>query len=801
MKNNSIYLVALFFLISFETLAENLNISSKNITVDKISEVTIFKDEVYIEDEKKNIIRSDYAEYNKKTNIIKLENNVNGIDAKGNNFKTKKALYNEKLKLFESFGETTITTNGGSNIKTENIIFDYLKGVIFSNEETIITDFQNNKIILDNFEYQINSNIFKSIGKIKITDNLKNSYEFSQIYLNEKTKEIVGSDAKLYINQDDFKPNEENKPRIFSNTISVSDDKSKFIKSTFTMCNYREDDKCPPWELSASEMTHDKKSKTIFYENAVLKIYKIPIFYFPKLAHPDPTVDRRSGFLIPSYSDTKNLGLSLNLPYFWAINNDKDLTINSRLFASEHPLFLGEYRQAFKNSDLIFDLGHTEGYKKTTSKKKAGDKSHIFSKFTKNFYSSKEIENNIEINLQYVTDKKYLKLYKIDSNLVDYETDTLENFIDFSHYNDENNFSLAMRAGNYRTLKDSYNDKYENIFPDLTLSKSLFSERFGSGEIQTNFNIHNYDTNKTKKLLINNVDWEIDKSNNYFDGKFLTSLKNVNYDIKNVDNYKKDTTSELFGAVGFLGSIDFFKNVGETSHFLTPKFLVKYSPNHMRKETDSHNINQSDIFSLNRLNSNENFESGTTLTYGLNYEKKNDLNKIDFSIAQIINEKENNKHMPDSSGLDKRFSDFIGSINYENNNSLKVNYKYLVDQNFKETNYNDISATYDANNINFNFNFFEDERKNYTGQKYLKSEISYQSGKNNLIKLTNKRNLIKNSSDYYDLSYEYINDCLRAGLVYRREFYNDSEIEPENSLMFTITLNTFGSVNSPSFSQ
>ena len=523
--------------------------------------------------------------------------------------------------------------------------------------------------------------------------------------------------------------------------------------------------------------------------------------YFPKLAHPDPTVDRRSGFLNPSYSDTKNLGLSLNLPYFWAINNDKDLTINSRLFVSEHPLFLGEYRQAFKNSDLILDFGHTEGYKKITSKKKAGDKSHFFSKFTKNFYSEKESENNLEINLQYVTDKKYLKLYKVDSNLVDYETDTLENFLDFSHYNDENNFSLSMRVGNYRTLKDSYNDKYENIFPDLSLSKSLFSERFGSGEIQTNFNVHNFDTNKTKKLLINNVDWEIEKSNNYFDGKFLTSLKNVNYDIKNIDNYKEDTTNELFGAVGFLGSIDFFKNIDETSHFLTPKFLVKYSPNHMRKETDNHNINEADIFSLNRLNSNENFESGTTLTYGLDYEKKNNLNKIDFSIAQIINEKKNNKYMPDSSGLDKRFSDFIGSINYQDNNNFKVNYKYLIDQNFEETNYNDISVKYDANNINFNFNFFEDERKNYTKKKYLKSEISFQNGNNSLISFANKRNLIRNSSEYYDLSYEYINDCLRAGLVYRREFYNDSEIEPENSLMFTITLNSFGSINSPTLSQ
>ena len=67
--------------------------------------------------------------------------------------------------------------------------------------------------------------------------------------------------------------------------------------------------------------------------------------------------------------------------------------------------------------------------------------------------------------------------------------------------------------------------------------------------------------------------------------------------------------------------------------------------------------------------------------------------------------------------------------------------------------------------------------------------------------IDNKRNLTKNSSEYYDLSYEYFNDCLRAGLVFRREFYNDSELEPENSLMFKISLIPFGNINSPSFNQ
>ena len=133
--------------------------------------------------------------------------------------------------------------------------------------------------------------------------------------------------------------------------------------------------KCPPWSLQASKMTHNNKKKTIYYDNAVLKIYDIPIFYFPYLSHPDPSVDRRSGFLPPTFSDSKNLGAGVSVPYFWAVRNDKNLTITNKLFVDEHPLFLGEYHQALSNSNFLTDFGYTKGYKNTSDTKKSGNKS------------------------------------------------------------------------------------------------------------------------------------------------------------------------------------------------------------------------------------------------------------------------------------------------------------------------------------------------------------------------------------------------------------------------------------------
>ena len=162
-----------------------------------------------------------------------------------------------------------------------------------------------------------------------------------------------------FVNQNSFKYNEKNKPRIFSNSVKINENFKSFNKSEFTLCDYREGDKCPPWTIQASEMLHDKKKKTIYYDNAIIKVYDIPIFYFPKLSHPDPTVPRRSRFFTSPINYTKNLGSSVTVPYYWAIGSDKDLTFTNRMFASENPLFLGEYRQAFKNSNLVSDFGYT----------------------------------------------------------------------------------------------------------------------------------------------------------------------------------------------------------------------------------------------------------------------------------------------------------------------------------------------------------------------------------------------------------------------------------------------------------
>jgi LPS-assembly protein len=798
MRNNFIiFLFSLFFY--HQSFADNIFIEAKNISLNKQEMTSIFENDVIVKTKNK-IINSDYAKYNKNTGLLIIKNNIKAIDEKNNVIETNYAEYNEFSELFKSKGSTFLKTSEGYILEGENIIIDNNKKIINSKSKAILKDLDGNKVFLENFEYLIQNNIFKSIGLIEIEDKAENTYEFSQIYIDTKKKEILGTDIKAFLNQQDFKINEENDPRLFANSANIGKDQSSFNKTVFTLCKYKKNDKCPPWTIQSKKMLHDNKKKTIYYDNAVVKVYDIPIFYFPKLSHPDPSVARRSGFLPPTIYDSKNLGSGISIPYFFDLGIDKNLTVSSRLYGSENPLFLGEFHQAFENSNFLSDFGFTEGYKKTSSTKQAGEKSHIFTKFVKNFKGEKNSDNSIDLSLQEISNDKYLKLYKIESNLVDYNIDTLENSFGYTHENDDTFFNF--KASAYETLKDDYEDKYEYILPEVTLDKNLLNnEQIGNINLQTNVKVRNYDTNKLTNFIVNDFNW--DSKDLFFksgiNSKFLGNIKNINYEAKNVDIYKDKKTSEVYGTLGLLSKMDLQKQLPGSKHTLTPKMLIRYSPGNMRKETEGDRLTPSNAYNLSRLTNINNNETGLNSTLGFDYKINKKNSEFDFSIAQIINEKEN-KNMSDKSSLNEKLSDLVGKSSYKLNENFKLNYNFSIDQNYNDFNYNEIGTTIGYGQMEIDFNYLQ-ENKHIGKQDYLSTKVDINNKENSLVSFETKRNLLTNSSEFYNLSYEYFNDCLKAGLVYRREFYKDTELEPEDSLMFKITLIPFGNLNSPKLSQ
>ena len=106
-------------------------------------------------------------------------------------------------------------------------------------------------------------------------------------------------------------------------------------------------------KVSKLRIFNDKQNKIVEYKNAYLRIYDKPVLYFPYFYHPDPTVKRKSGFLVPYYGSSNNFGSWINIPYFKVLSKDKDITFNPRIYADKSFLLQNEYRQALKNSNIL----------------------------------------------------------------------------------------------------------------------------------------------------------------------------------------------------------------------------------------------------------------------------------------------------------------------------------------------------------------------------------------------------------------------------------------------------------------
>jgi LPS-assembly protein len=124
-----------------------------------------------------------------------------------------------------------------------------------------------------------------------------------------------------------------------------------FENGVYTACApCRDDPKKPPlWQVKGMRIIHDQIDKMLYFENAQLEFFGVPIAYLPYFSTPDPTVKRKSGFLMPAITSVTTYGIGIETPYYWSIAPDYDATFNPRFTTQQGVLFQGEFRQRLLN--------------------------------------------------------------------------------------------------------------------------------------------------------------------------------------------------------------------------------------------------------------------------------------------------------------------------------------------------------------------------------------------------------------------------------------------------------------------
>ena len=783
MKINKIIIFVIIFLkICGNAISEEIDFNASQIKLKEDGDITYATD-AELNLPLKNIkITSKNAEYIKSQEILTLTDDVNFYDLDNDTIiKANKVIYEIKKNLISTLGNTNMKVNSNYKLTSENIIYDRERQYISSKSEALIEDNENNYYKLkEKFTFDIFNEIIYSKRAI-ILDKNDNKYIFDDIQINLKTNEIAGKEVRLEFEKSYF-GNENNNPLLKGRSAYSNNDKLKVYKAVFSTCNI-EDKKCRGWELRTREFNHDKVEKIFEYKGSWLKIFGYKVFYLPYFNHPDPSVKRKSGFLTPSYTSSNTLGTSINFPYFKVLSIDKDITFSPRYYVDKSFLFQNEYRQALRNSKILSDFSFLVG--------KEGTKSHFFY----NQIGSISENINYDLNIQDVKGDNYLKSHKLmsTSSLIKDENLLVSNF-DLNWQFTDSKLYTSFKV--FEDLSRNYHDRYQYIFPEFNFSKNLNIPKsyYGSFNFDSyGYNKH-YETNITEAVITNDFHF---KSFDYISPKGIQSnydllLKNSNNYSENSKNFNENAEYDLFGTIKFDASLPMEKKTESYNQFLKPIISFMYSPNGNDNLSNKDVLlNYDSVFSLNRIGSTYQVEGGESVSIGLEF-KKNKVdgkNIFEFKTANVIKPKEN-INLPSKSKLNKTRSDIFGMLKYNINDNLELEYFYSYDRDLEYSNLDGLNIAFNSDKFLTSFDYYSEDN-DFGDQESVKNTSNYFIDNENKIGFEISKNLKDDFTQYYDLNYEYLTDCISINLNYNKSFYNDGDLEPNKSISFLIKIIPF----------
>ena len=741
------------------------------------------------------LIEADNFIYKKKENLLNANGKVIIKDTINNyNIYSNDITYEKNNEKIFSKGKTKSEISSRFILNSSDVFFFRNKKILSSNEDTSVLDNDEQTYLeLKKFSFSVEDQLLKG-EKILVNMNYNlpqnDKLFFENGIFDFKKKSFVAKNIQINLRKDIF-DNSKNDPRLKGVSAESKNNITTIKKGVFTSCN--DDTDCPPWIVTAGEITHDKNKKQLIYDDAIIKIYNIPVLYFPKFFHPDPTVKRQSGLLKPSLNNSNVLGSSINLPYYHVISHNKDFTFRPTIFDSDIKMFQNEFRIKNKNSSAIVDFAYVDGYQSSLSNKK-NSLSHIFTKFDANLAWENFNQSDLIVSLKKVSNDTYLKIF--DGNIFKNKTtpndyDVINSEAKLIVNNDNFNFTSGFQS--FEDLNQPSSDRFQFILPYYNFDKQLFSN-YKNGSISFSSSGSNdlKNTNNLRTKIINDLNFQsLDIITDYgFMNEYNIYLKNLNTIGKNDSLYKSSPQMELMSIFELNTSLPMINQTERSVNYLTPKASIRFNPGDMKDYTSSdRSINVDGIFDINRLAIDDSFEEGKSLTLGVEYKKTklNDINKFfEAKIATVYRDK-NEKFIPQTSGINGKDPNIFGSISNNLSDTLNISYNFILDNDLNTLEYNSLNTTINYKNLNTSFNFIEEDGA-IGDTNTIENKTSIKFDDQNYLTFNTRRNRKINLTEYYNLIYEYKNDCLIAGVKYDKSYYEDRDLKPSENLLFSITL-------------
>jgi LPS-assembly protein len=588
-----------------------------------------------------------------------------------------------------------------------------------------------------------------------------------------------------------------------------SGQKKVMDRAVFSPCQACKEDPNRPllWQIKAIKVVHDEQRREIQYEDAVLEMFGIPVFYSPYLVHPDPTVKRRSGLLAPTLGLSSELGFIYGQPYFWAIDGSRDLELEPRYYSKEGGVIRGQYRQRFAKGAIDFKgsgayIDNREGDAETGEK---------------GFEGHADLEGRFDFDdtwrggfdFEQSSRRTYIRRFRLDSKEVLTSRVYTEGFRERNYANISSYKFQGLRSGDDRSRSPI-------VAPVLNYNMVGEPDRAG-GRYQMDATMMSLtrETGADSRKLAVQTGWSLPYIAPAGDVYKLSATVDTDIYYANDPTASSsavptddETTGRIFPQLGLEWRYPFARRQQGYSQMIEPIVNLVAGPNGgnpdelPNEDSQAFLFDDTNLFRMNRFDGSDRVTSGSRVDYGMKFGVYGDRGgSTSLMLGQSYRFYGDSAFGTDS-GLDEDLSDYVGRVHIQPTDHIDLLYRFQFDRDSLEPRRNEfgIRLIWPAFAFYADYVLLDDQAQSSGFQDREQFDTAFSvrllehwSVTGRLVQdLSNNENKTRIAG----LGLVYGDECISVGLEFERRDLQDEDLKPEDRVFLRVNFKYLGAIES-----
>jgi LPS-assembly protein len=571
-------------------------------------------------------------------------------------------------------------------------------------------------------------------------------------------------------------------------------------KGVFSPCELCKKDptRAPLWRVRAVRVVHDSIRKDVEYKDAYLEMFGVPVLYLPYFSHADPSVKRRTGFLIPSYSSNDEFGISVKVPYFWEINESEDVTLTPNIYSREDPMLAAEYRKRLAHGEFLAEGSYTRPELQNGLGHET--RGHLFVSGRQDLDPTWRAKYQVQL----ASDDTYIRRYRFDEP--DNQTLTTSfnlegfrghNYAQLSAYHfkglraedDTGETPLVMPFGEYHYVSHpSRSGAY--LSADASLLSIQRTEGTDSRRVSVQGGWHLPYTARTGEIYELSATVQGD----------LYWFNDSEVDSKSVSG----TKGRLFPQVMAKWRFPFVRKETGGRQLFEPVAAIVLAPNGGNPKEipneDSQDVEFDDtnLFSPSRFTGVDRVDSGQRAIAGLNWGLYGDQGgAIEAFLGQSYRLHSDSTFAP-GSGLRDHTSDIVGRLRISPGDYLDLLYRFRIDPDDWQSRRRELKFRVGPRWLKASANYFYVGEETGTGEFGNREQVTF-----GLRAILSKywtadaviqEDLTGNGTIAEGLGFTYQDECFIFDIRLERTFTEDRDLQPTDTIFFKLIFKHLGEI-------